>query len=185
MILGVLLPAYISPLFVTHSRVEPIRSVINEFCSSVQSNLANVPIKTGSVVSAMAQTTNFVRRTDVVILVNPAFSTYSLSFQTELMTHEYLHILQAEDTAVDIHAFHQAVELWFNDFSSGIPIPSGLGNNYTKYYLYFELYSSGRYSLSDYLREEYAYIGTMLTEGRQNDVPTNIQAYYTGILKGE
>ncbi len=184
-VLGVLLPAYISPMFVTHSRIAPIQSIINEFSPGVQSNLAAVPIKTGNVVSAMAQTTNFVRRSNVDILVNPAFSTYSLSFQTELMTHEYLHIIQAEDTAIDIQAFHQAVQLWFNNFSSGIPIPSGLDNNYTKYYLYFELYSSGRYTLSDYPREEYAYIGTMLSEGRQSDVPANIQAYYTGILNGE
>jgi hypothetical protein len=184
-ILGILLPAYISPMFVTHSRVEPIQSVINEFCPNVQANLTNVPIKTGNVVSAMAQTTNFVRKYNVDILVNPAFSTYSLSFQTELMTHEYLHIVQAEDTSINIPAFHQAVQLWFNDFSSGMPIPSGLDDNYTKYYLYFELYSSGRYTLSDYPREEYAYIGTMLAEGRQADVPANIQAYYNGILNCE
>jgi hypothetical protein len=96
-----------------------------------------------------------------------------------------LHILQAEDAAINIQAFHQAVQLWFNNFSSGMPVPSGLDNNYTKYYLYFELYSSGRYALSDYLREEYAYIGTMLAEGRQADVPANIQGYYTGILNSE
>jgi hypothetical protein len=93
--------------------------------------------------------------------------------------------LQAEDPAINIQAFHQAVQLWFNDFNSGMPTPSGSGSNYTKYYLYFELYSSGRYTLSDYPREEYAYIGTMLAEGRQTDVPANIQAYYTGILNGE
>jgi len=184
-ILGVSLPAYLSPMLVPHSRIKPIHSVISEFCPSVQSNLANVPIKTASVVSAMPQTTNFVRRSNVDILVNPAFSTYSLSFQTELLTHEYLHILQAEDPAINIQAFHQAVQLWFNNFSSGMPVPSGLDNNYTKYYLYFELYSSGRYALSDYPREEYAYIGTMLAEGRQADVPANIQGYYTGILNSE
>jgi hypothetical protein len=120
-------------MFVAHSRIKPIHSVISEFCPSVQSNLANVPIKTASVVSAMAQTTNFVRRSNVDILVNPAFSTYSLSFQTELLTHEYLHILQAEDAAINIQAFHQAVQLWFNNFSSGMPVPAGLDNNYTKY----------------------------------------------------
>lgn len=184
-VLGVLLPAYISPIFVVHSRIEPMQSVINEFCPDVQSNIANVPIKTGSVVSAMVEASNFVRGSNVEILVNPGFSNYSLAFQTELMTHEYLHVLQAEDTAIDIQAFHQAVQLWFNDFSSGVPTPSGTGSNYTKYYLYFELYSSGRYTLADYPREEYAYIGTMLTEGRQTDVPANIQAYYTGILNGE
>jgi hypothetical protein len=132
-ILGVSLPTYISPMFVAHSRIKPIHSVISEFCPSVQSNLANVPIKTASVVSAMAQTTNFVRRSNVDILVNPAFSTYSLSFQTELLTHEYLHILQAEDATINIQAFHQAVQLWFNNFSSGMPVPAGLDNNYTKY----------------------------------------------------
>jgi len=40
--------------------------------------------------------------------------------------------------------------------------------NYAKYYLYFELYSSGRYTLADYPVEEYAYIGTMLqTDGNR------------------
>jgi hypothetical protein len=87
--------------------------------------------------------------------------------------------------AINIQAFHQAVQLWFNNFNSGMPIPSGFNCNYNKYYLSFELYSSGRYNLSDYPKEEYAYIGTMLSEGRQADVPANIRAYYTGILKSE
>jgi len=184
-LLGVFVPAYISPMFVTHEKITPIQSVISQFSPGVQFNLVNVPIKTGNVVSAMAQTTNYVRRNNVDILVNPAFSTYSLSFQTELMIHEYLHILQAEDSAIDIQAFHQAVQLWFNDFSTGLPAPSGLNSDYTKYYLYFELYNSGRYTLSDYPREEYAYIGTMLSDGRQADVPANIQTYYKGILNCE
>jgi hypothetical protein len=178
-LVGVFLTAYISPIMETRNKIVPIQSVITQFCPSEQSNLENVPIKTGNVVSAMAQTTQVVPLNDVDIVVSHAFTTYSLDFQTELMTHEYLHILQAEDTAIDIQAFHQAVQLWFNDFNSGLPVPT---DNYTKYYVYYELYSSGRYTLSDFPREEYAYIGTMLAEGRLTDVPENIQAYYRGIL---
>jgi hypothetical protein len=133
----------------------------------------------------MAQTTEYVAPKNVDILVNPAFPTYSLLFQTELLTHEYLHILQAEDPNIDIDAFHQAVQLWFNNFNSGLPVSSGPDCNYTKYYLYFELYISGRYTLADHSREEYAYIGMMLADGRQADVPANIQAYYQGILNCE
>lgn len=181
-LLGVFLPAYISPIIITQVKIAPIQSVIAEFSPSEQPTLENVPIKTGYVASATAQTVEFVPLKDVDILVNPAFPTYSLSFQTELMTHEYLHILQAEDSAINIQAFHQAVQLWFNNSIYGLPVPS---SNYTKYYVDFELYSSGRYTLSDYPREEYAYIGTMLEEGRQADVPANIQAYYKGILKCE
>jgi hypothetical protein len=178
-LIGVFLTAYISPIMETRNKIVPIQSVIAQFCPIEQSNLENVPIKTGNVVSAMAQTTQVVPLNNVDILVNYAFATYSLDFQTELMTHEYLHILQAEDPAINIQAFHLAVQLWFNDFNSGLPIAT---DNYTKYYVYYELYSSGRYTLSDYPREEYAYIGTMLTEGRQADVPENIQAYYRGVL---
>ena len=137
---------------------------MRSFLRSEQPTLENVPIKTGYVASATAQTVEFVPLKDVDILVNPAFPTYSLSFQTELMTHEYLHILQAEDSAINIQAFHQAVQLWFNNSIYGLPVPS---SNYTKYYVDFELYSSGRYTLSDYPREEYAYIGTMLEEGNK------------------
>lgn len=184
-LLGILLPAYISPMMVKHIKIAPIQSIISEFCPNQQQKLETIPIKTGDVVSAMAQTTQYVSLEKVDILVNPAFPTYALSFQTELLTHEYLHILQAEDPMIDIMAFHQAVQIWFNNFSSGLPVPSGPGCNYTKYYLYFELYNSGRYTLADYPREEYAYIGTMLANGRQGDVPANIQAYYKGILNGE
>ena len=181
-LLGVFLPAYISPIVITQAKIAPIQSIIAEFSLSEQPTLENVLIKTGDVVSATAQTVEFVPLKYVDILVNPAFPTYSLSFQTELMTHEYLHILQAEDSAINIQAFHQAVQLWFDNSVSGLLVPS---SNYTKYYVYFELYNSGRYTLSDYPREEYAYIGTMLTEGRQSDVPANIQAFYKGILNGE
>jgi len=66
-----------------------------------------------------------------------------------------------------------------------ITVTAGLNSDYTKYYLYFELCSSGRYTFSDYPREEYAYIGTMLLDGRQADIPANIQAYYKGILNCE
>jgi len=184
-LLGIFLPAYISPMLVGHEKIAPIQSIISEFCPNQQLILEEVPIKTGDVVSAMAQTTQYVSPKNVDILVNPAFPTYALSFQTELLTHEYLHILQAEDTNIDINAFHQAVQLWFNNFNSGLPVPSGTDCNYTKYYLYFELYNSGRYTLADYPREEYAYIGTMLAEGRQADVPANIQAFYNGILNCE
>ncbi|MGB8263420.1 MAG: hypothetical protein WCF70_05935, partial [Dehalococcoidales bacterium] len=184
-LLGVLLPAYISPMLAAHVKIAPVQSIISEFCPNQQLILEDVPIKTGDVVSAVAQTTQYVSRKNVDILVNPAFSTYALSFQTELLTHEYLHILQAEDTSINIIAFHQAVQLWFNNFNSGLPVPSGTNCNYTKYYLYFELYNSGRYTLADYPKEEYAYIGTMLAEGRQADVPANIQAYYKGILNCE
>ncbi len=176
------LTAYVSPKLNSQAKIRPIQSVIAEFCPNQKSNLENVPIKTGNVTSAVAQTTQVVPLKDVDVVVNHAFNTYSLDFQTELMTHEYLHILQAEDPAIDIQAFHQAVQLWFNDFSSGLPVPTG---NYTKYYVYYELYSSGRYTLSDYPREEYAYIGTMLAEGRQADVPENIQVFYKGILNCE
>jgi hypothetical protein len=182
LVAGIFLPAYISPLLAAHTSITPIPSVIAEFSPSAQAVLDNVPIKTAQVVSAVAQTSQDVPLNKVDILVNPVFPSYSLDFQTELMTHEYLHILQAENTAIDIQVFHSDVQLWFNDFSSGLPVPDG---NYTKYYLYYELYSSGRYTRADYPVEEYAYIGTMLTEGRQSDVPANIQAYYKGILNGE
>jgi len=184
-LLGVLLSAFISPMLAAHVKIAPVQSIISEFCPNQQLILEDVPIKSGDVVSAVAQTTQYVSRKNVDILVNPAFSTYALSFQTELLTHEYLHILQAEDTSINIIAFHQAVQLWFNIFNSGLPVPSGTNCNYTKYYLYFELYNSGRYTLADYPKEEYAYIGTMLAEGRQADVPANIQAYYKGILNCE
>jgi hypothetical protein len=36
-----------------------------------------------------------------------------------------------------------------------------------------------------YPQEEYAYIGTMISDGRQADVPANTQAYYKGILNCE
>jgi len=182
LLLGILLPAYISPLLAAHTNITPFPSIIAEFSPAMQPALNNVPIKTAKVASAMAQTIQDVPLKDVDILVNPAFSNYSTDFQTELLTHEYLHILQAEDTAIDIREFHQAVQIWFNDFSSGLPVSNG---NYAKYYLYFELYSSGRYTLADYPVEEYAYIGTMLADGRQSDVPENLQAYYKGILNGE
>ncbi len=181
-LVGVLLLAYISPILVTYVKIAPIQSVISEFCPNQQLILEEIPVKTGAVVSAMAQTSEYVSPKNVDILVNPASPTYALSFQTELLTHEYLHILQAEDRNIDINAFHQAVQLWFNNFNSGLPVPAGQGCNYTKYYLYFELYNSGRYTLADYPREEYAYIGTMLADGRQAEVPVNIQAYYEGIL---
>jgi hypothetical protein len=185
LLIGILLPAYISPMLVTHVTIAPIQSIISEFCPNQRLILEEIPIKTGDVVSATAQTTEYVPPKNVDILVNPAFLTYTLSFQTELLTHEYLHILQAKDTNININAFHQAVQLWFNNFNSGLPVPAGQGCNYTKYYLYFELYNSGRYTLADYPREEYAYIGTMLADGRQAEVPANIQAYYEGILNCE
>ncbi len=181
-LLGLFLPAYVSLVFAAREKIAPIQSVIAEFSPNLYSTLENIPIKTGNTVSAMAQTVQFVPLKDVDILVNPGFNSFSPSFQNELLTHEYLHILQAEDSAIDIQAFHQAVQLWFSDFSSGLPVPTG---NYTKYYLYFELYSSPRYSISEYPIEEYAYIGTMLASGRQADVPANIQTYYKGILNGE
>ncbi len=179
---GIFLPAYISPILAAHINIAPIPSIIDQFSPDAQQVLNNVPIKTAKVVSAVAQTSLDVPLKNIDILVNPVFPSYSLNFQTELMTHEYLHILQAEDKAIDIQVFHGAVQLWFNDFSSGLPLSDA---NYTKYYLYYELYNSGRYTKADYPVEEYAYIGTMLTEGRQSDVPANIQAFYKGILNGE
>jgi hypothetical protein len=181
-LMGLFLPAYISLRLTAHEKIAPIQSVIIEFSPGLQTALENIPIKTGNTVSAMAQTVQYVPLKDVDVIVSPAFESYSASFQQELLTHEYLHVVQAEDSAIDIQAFHQAVQLWFNNFSSGLPVPAG---NYTKYYLYFELYSAPRYSLSDYPVEEYAYIGTMLASGRQADVPANIRAYYKGILVGE
>jgi hypothetical protein len=179
---GLFLPAYISPMLAAHEKIAPVQSVIAEFSPALQHLLENVPIKTGNTVSALAQTVQYVPLKDVDIIVNPGFESFSMSFQQELLTHEYLHILQAEDSSINIQAFHQAVQLWFNNFSSGLPVPSG---NYTKYYLYFELYSASRYTISEYPVEEYAYIGTMLAFGRWADVPANIQAYYKGILNGE
>jgi hypothetical protein len=181
-LMGLFLPAYIPSGIIAHEKIAPVQSVITEFSPDLQTALENIPIKTGNTVSAMARTVQFVPLKDVDIIVNPAFESYSASFQKELLTHEYLHIVQAEDSAIDIQAFHQAVQLWFNNFSSGLPVPAG---NYTKYYLYFELYSAPRYSISDYPIEEYAYIGTMLAFGRQADIPANIRAYYRGILNGQ
>jgi len=167
-----------------HSRViQPIPSVILNFNSESQSRLRNVPIWTNPfVTSTIAQTVAVVPLSKVKILVSTWFPRYALTFQTELLVHEYLHVLQAEDKNIDIQAFHRAVQVWFNDMASGLPTTTG---NYTKYYLTFNLYGNPkRYKEDAYPEEEYAYIGTMLSRGgkRLDEIPANIKAYYKGIL---
>ena len=168
-VFGWLLSAFVYPSII------PTQSIIQEFTPQSQVILEQTPIiKCRNVMSGEAILSPFVK-----VLVSPYYPTFSDKFKAELMTHEYLHILQARDKSIDIQEFHQAVQLWFNDFSQGLPTTRG---NYTKFYLWFDLYNSGRYNIKDYPVEEYAYIGTMLSRGRTHDIPANIQAYYKGIL---
>ena len=172
LVFGWVLSAFVYPSII------PTQSVIQEFTPQAQAVLEQTKIIANyNVMSGEAILYPFVK-----VLASPYYSTFSDAFKTELMTHEYLHILQARDKSIDIKAFHQSVQLWFSDFSQGLPTTRG---NYTKYYLWYDLYNSGRYALSDYPREEFAYIGTMLAKGRQADVPADIQAYYKGILNNE
>ena len=172
MVCGWVLSAFI------FTSIKPTLSILDNFTPQAQDIITKTPIiKNYAVISGESILQPFVK-----VLVSPYFPAFSDKFKTELLTHEYLHILQAEDKSINIQEFHETVQLWFNDFSQGLPTPSG---NYTKYYLWFDLYKSERYNVKDYPREEFAYIGTMLAKGRQSDIPANIQAYYKGILNNE
>jgi hypothetical protein len=172
-----------------NKQIQPIESVIDSFNPESQVRLRNVPIWTSPFVqTAMAQTVVQVPLSKVMMRVNPKFPTFSLNFQTELYTHEYLHILQAEKKSIDILAFHNDMQTWFNDPASGLPT-NKTGGNYVKYYVWYDLYTSKntngtpRYKVSDYPIEEFAYIGTQLIYWKRLIlVPANIQLYYKGIM---
>lgn len=164
---------------ILNKQIDPIESVILNFAPLVQKRLRNIPIWTSPFVkTAMAQTVKQVPFDKVKIRVNPKFSNYSESFKAELLTHEYLHCLQAE-IDIGIEAFHRDVQTWY------ISRPP-TEYNYIAHTLEFQIYNSGRYKLKDYPIEEYAYIGTVLTWGgaRLKELPESIKAYYSNILKG-
>jgi hypothetical protein len=169
-------------LNINRKKISPVVVAIANFVIEKQDRLRSIPIWTNPFIqSAESETVNDVPLSEVRIYVNPSFPTFSIPFQNELITHEYLHVLQAEDKDIDINKFHEIVKVWFDDPLQGLPTPDG---NYTKYYLLHDLYGSGRYKIGDYPIEEYAYIGTMISNfgGRSFDVPENIRIYYVGIL---
>lgn len=86
-------------------------------------------------------------------------------FKTDLLIHEFLHILQAHQ-GIDVRLFYETVARWYIDPRYGVPSPSGmvdvnatkdrrpdsLAANRTKYILWHELYNYKR--LSDVPQDE-------------------------------
>jgi hypothetical protein len=188
-LIGVAIPVYAVPLFQTVQKstqpqltIQPVQSVIDEFNPSLQPMLETITISTRyDIQSSMALTCLNVPANQVQILVSPEFSTFSQSYQNDLLLHEYLNIIGAKQ--VNLTQFNEDLQTWYNDPNYGT---NDCSSNYFKYTLYYNLYQPDgiQESQSDKLIDQYAFIGETLNDNPQlaSQLPVNIQAYYKGVL---
>ena len=190
-LIGVAIPVYAVPLFQTVQKstqpqltIQPVQSVIDEFNPSLQPMLETITISTRyDIQSSMALTCLNVPANQVQILVSPEFSTFSQSYQNDLLLHEYLNIIGAKQ--VNLSQFNTDLQAWYNDPTYGT---NSCGDNYFKYTLSYNLYnapSNGIHeSTLDEKIDQYAFIGVTLNDEPQlaSQLPSNIQAYYKGVL---
>ena len=190
-LIGVAIPVYAVPLFQTVQKstqpqltIQPVQSVIDEFNPSLQPMLETIPIQTRyDIRSSMALTCLDVPANQVQILVSPDFSTFSQAYQNDLLLHEYLNIIGAK--YINLTQFNTDLQAWYNDPTYGT---NSCGDNYFKYILSYNLYnapSNGIHeSTLDEKIDQYAFIGETLNDEPQlaSQLPSNIQAYYKGVL---
>ena len=143
--------------------------------------------------------------------MTPDDSVFSRSFKRELLTHEFLHMVE-DHYRLDMSAFFAMVKEWYLDPEYGRPNAVGTSEgrypdqNRMKYLLWFNLYDqkgdlesdtrwhdmgySERYADTTPGVEEFAYIGTRLADEIDSsthastimELPENIKTYYQGIL---
>jgi hypothetical protein len=144
--------------------------------------LETIPIQTRyDIQSSMALTCLNVPANQVQILVSTEFSTFSQSFQNDLLLHEYLNIIGAKQ--VNLAQFNTELQAWYIDPTYGT---NSCDSNYFKYTLYYNLYQSNgiQESQSDKMIDQYAFVGVTLNDYPQlaSQLPVNLQAYYKGVL---
>jgi hypothetical protein len=161
--------------------ITPIMSVIKQFNQSLQPYLETIPIQTrNDIRTSMALTVLNVHLSQVKILVNPNFLTFSKDFQEQLLTHEYLNILGAEK--INLDDFNDDLQEWYNNPNYGEPTPE---SNYFKYTLYFNLYSRNPWQspLNEKI-DQFAFVGDVLNgyPYLSSQITPTLQVYYHGIL---
>ncbi len=151
--------------------------------------LKEIPIyKSRRVLTAMTYNSTYVPHGYEFVAVNANWGNPDLFpeiFQTSLMVHEYLHILEPL-FGIDLPAFASTVRDWYLDPATGDPHPvRSEGGNYVKYTLRYNLYDEGtRHYPEDRVLgvEEFAYIGEAIAWGEGHYLPESIIDYYDGIL---
>jgi hypothetical protein len=102
-------------------------------------------------------------------------------FKTDLLIHEFLHILQAHQR-IDSHLCYEAVVRWYRDPRYGIPSPTGMVDVWHELYNYLKssdvpqdeswknMQYGERYRLAEKGVEEFAYIGQdILSSGSSSE----------------
>lgn len=186
---------------------EIMGEALSKFNPALRRYLALIPVITGDVETAVARTRRYEPPLNVYSIVSrdwdnthgesvfwysvyqkrgedknkPVFSRF---FKLTLIIHEYLHHAELK-AGIDMGKFLEEVTVWYNDPAWGEPTPE---SNYQKFLLFWNVYG-GNGELNGHIvpgSGEFAFIGEAIAisgKERLEELPSNIIAYYHGILR--